>query len=265
MITTGLLSFFLMLQLAVPAVDKENIDVSGYTDQMLLVTDGKSHYVAVVPPSVKSYKNKDGKETDIEDRVFYGDGKVFYRVAVRGYGAESGKYFQYHLADPRFVWNQQPSFGERGGKYTATCGTRKTALDPVETNRARKMLTKASFKRSPHGWIPYALARNDKGVYYFVDRGRWKDNKQHFRVFSGPKGNLKKLKLKNIVNDSEGDIFSTPTGDLRLILEKSESFWVSKGKRAELTLVPVDKNVQMIYNQLGVYIGLRIGTPCDDL
>ena len=43
--------------------------------------------------------------------------------------------------------------------------------------------------------------------------------------------------------------------------------WAEKKKDLKLTLVPVDfnKNVAMIYNELGVYTGERLGTPCDDL
>ena len=32
-----------------------------------------------------------------------------------------------------------------------------------------------------------------------------------------------------------------------------------------LTPVPADQNVEMIFNDLGVYKNMRLGTPCDDL
>jgi len=28
--------------------------------------------------------------------------------------------------------------------------------------------------------------------------------------------------------------------------------------------VPVEENLPLIYNELGVYTGARLGTPCDD-
>ena len=52
------------------------------------------------------------------------------------------------------------------------------------------------------------------------------------------KGNLKQLKMTNVVADSEGEIFSTKTGELRLVLNKSEYAWVQAG--APLKLLPVD-------------------------
>jgi hypothetical protein len=32
----------------------------------------------------------------------------------------------------------------------------------------------------------------------------------------------------------------------------------------ELKVVPITENLPMIYNELGVYSGARLGTPCDD-
>ncbi|MBW1808568.1 MAG: hypothetical protein JRJ87_10275 [Deltaproteobacteria bacterium] len=263
--TLSMLAYCMLLQMTHPSVDSESIKLGGLVDKMILLSDGKSHYIAYVPEDVKEYVDSDKKPKKVKHRVFYGDGKVFFLMGVKSYGGEGGKRYSYSFSDPRFRWNNMPRFEWSNGKYTATCRKRKTELSQVEAGQARKLLSAATFKRSPHKWVPYALVRSDRGNYYFVDRGRWEDNRKHFRVFSGPKGNLKELKLKNIVSDSEGDIFSTPTGDLRLILSKSKSWWVSKKKRDELTIVPVEKNVQMIYNELGPYTGIRIGMFCDDL
>ena len=71
--------------------------------------------------------------------------------------------------------------------------------------------------------------------------------------------------MTNVVSDSEGDIFSTKTGSLRLILNKNESTWIEGKKQRKLVLVPVEDNARMIYTELGVYTGERLGTPCDDL
>ena len=35
-------------------------------------------------------------------------------------------------------------------------------------------------------------------------------------------------------------------------------------KKVELRVVPITENLPMIYNELGVYAGARLGTPCDD-
>jgi hypothetical protein len=113
---------------------------------------------------------------------------------------------------------------------------------------ARPLLAAAQFEGSPRKWQAYALARNSAGIYYYVDRG-YVDRRQsdsgerpaesrNFRLFVGPKGNLK--------------------------LQK-EPIWIQKGKTSTLLPVPVDENLAMIYTELGVYAGERLGTPCDDL
>ncbi|HZS38940.1 MAG TPA: hypothetical protein VFF06_19035, partial [Polyangia bacterium] len=66
-------------------------------------------------------------------------------------------------------------------------------------------------------------------------------------------------------SDSEGDIFATKSGSLRLILNKGESLWEQTGKKQKLILLPIEDNHVLIYTDLGVYTGLPLGTPCDDL
>ena len=110
------------------------------------------------------------------------------------------------------------------------------------------------------------MARDDSGNYYYVERGRYRDNERSFRVHVGPRGKMKQLGLKNVVHDTEGDIFSTASGDLRLVAGPSGvAEWVKNSKRTQLVDVPVDTNIGLIYNELGVYTRLRLGQPCDDL
>ena len=35
-------------------------------------------------------------------------------------------------------------------------------------------------------------------------------------------------------------------------------------KKRDLTVVPIASNLNMIYNELGIYTGKNLGTPCDD-
>jgi hypothetical protein len=123
--------------------------------------------------------------------------------------------------------------------------------------------------------MAYALARDDAGTYFFVDRQREPPQSKFFRLYMGKKGEMKPLKMVNVVSDSEGDIFATKTGELRLIIpkegrggldsERREPVWIKGKKRVSLTWVPVEDNAYMIYAELGVYAGQLLGTPCDDL
>jgi hypothetical protein len=76
---------------------------------------------------------------------------------------------------------------------------------------------------------------------------------------------MKLAKMTNVVSDSAGDIFATKTGELRLVLNKSETMWMKGKAQTKLIFLPIDANVPMIYTELGVYTGEKLGTPCDDL
>ena len=69
--------------------------------------------------------------------------------------------------------------------------------------------------------------------------------------------------MTNVVADSKGEIYATKRGELRFITATDAASWVNGNTKTELTIVPVEDNVPMIYRDLGVYEG-TLGTPCDD-
>lgn len=240
---------------AEPAYDPaEVVDVTAARPKLVLLTDGAGHFVAVVP-----FGSSDEREL-----LFYGDGKIFHLNRVVGYGADGTKSWDYTFWEPRVDAGWKASIGYRNGKYQVQCDTRQTELQPVPADQARAILDGAVFLKPRWKRRAYALARDDGGVYYFVDRAR-DPMSADFRLYIGPKGNLKLQKMVNVVSDSEGDIFATRDGELRLVLDKRESVWIKKKKRTPLVHVPVEANHVLIYTDLGVYTGERLGTPCDDL
>jgi hypothetical protein len=145
------------------------------------------------------------------------------------------------------------------------CGNRSLPMKLLPASEARELLVKAKIAEPVEGYGPHALLRDDRGVYYYVDKGSREDNARSFRVFIGNKGKLEKQKLTNLVSDSEGELFSTKSGDLRLLLDKEEgNTWIRAKNRVNLRRVPLGENIPFIYNELGVYQGVRLGTPCDD-
>lgn len=229
-------------------------------------TDGKSHYLVVVPD-----------ERSVV-RLYYGDGKRLFRVPIEGHGMASGWDFQ----DPRFMnktanpdfrgidWRLMSAAKQDDAKKTleVRCGERTATFTRVAEAAERALIDGASYEQTLRRFRPYALARDNTGVYYYVDRGYDEEDPtapKNFRLFVGQRGNLKQQKMTNVVSDSQGDIFSTKTGDLRLVLSKTESEWVESGKSRKLLWVEPMQNLHMIFTELGVYIGERLGTPCDDL
>lgn len=240
------------------------LDVGAIRDKLALVTDGKSHYVAVLPQRLRSQLGAD-------HALFYGDGKRFYSVRVQGANAD-GERWGYTFAEPRLAeGGREEGSGdlrfEPPETYTIFCGARKAEFKAVPEAEAGKLIAAATFERSPRKFRPYALARDSKGRYFYVDRGATKETSSVYRLFAGQKGALVRQTMTNIVSDSEGDVFSTKSGSLRMVIGRSEASWIEKEAPQKLVIVPIDfnKNVAMIYNELGVYSGERLGTPCDDL
>ncbi|HNN96262.1 MAG TPA: hypothetical protein PKI03_28500 [Pseudomonadota bacterium] len=226
-------------------------------------TDGKGHYVMHMPSGGSS------------PLLYYGDGKRMTRVPI--VDLLGGMTF----FDPRFV-NPTANPNFRGadirvhssvivdaGKGTCAvhCGPSHTDLKVMTGAEATSLLTAASFAPIPNLHVPHALARDERGNYYYVDKGSTQATATSFRLFVGPKGNMKLQKMTNVVSDSQGEIFSTKTGDLRFIVGPggTQSTWVKGAARTSLLAVPVADNLHMIWTELGVYAGEKRQNPCDDL
>jgi hypothetical protein len=225
-------------------------------------TDGKSHYVVIAPAGDSGLK------------LFYGDGKRFFSVPREPLLGGSD------FLDPRqFNKTANPSFrgldirlysrieaDAQKRRCELHCGERAVPLWLVDAPAARALLVGARYEPPAQQHLPHALLRNERGVYYYVDKGFLPSEARRFRLFKGPKGALKEQKMTNVVADSEGEIFSTKSGSLRLVINRGAgSVWIEGGKSIALREVPVRENLPLIWNDLGVYAGERLGTPCDDL
>jgi hypothetical protein len=196
--------------------------------------------------------------------AFYGDGKTFYRLRSRGGGGESGVSWNLSLWEPRNA-SAGASLDYRDGKVKVSCNERVTELPMISGDDGKKIVDAGDFYGYRWTRVPYLLARDDKGLYYFVDMQRDVEGKKDMRLYIGPRGKLKLQPLTNIVSDSVGDIFSTKSGELRLISNGAAMKWVQGKAEQVLTRVPVDDNHVLIYTDLGVYERMPLGTPCDDL
>ena len=229
---------------------RDLVDIADVKDKLKVLSDGDGHVFAVYHAA--------------GDRVmFYGDGTKLYkqRVTSRYFDGTSKAYSAQFWA-PRV--DNQSNLSFKGGKWTLRCAKRETSLTELSAAESTKILDKAKFMDVYWQRAAYQLARDERGNYYFVDRDRDELGGKGFRLFIGQKGNLIKTKLTNIVSDSEGDIFATKKGELRFITSEKSSTWIRGDSKTALTNVPVDRNIQLIYAELGVYLG-HLGTPCDDL
>ncbi len=237
------------------------VDISAYKGKLAVYGDGKGHFVAMIPLTIG-----DGDENGL---MFYGDGKTFWAQRRTGGGRNGDESFDTVFWEPRVNERYKASFGFRDGKFNMTCDTRTTELKPLAKDAAAKMVGSAKFLNTRWKRQAYALARDNDGYYYYVDKLR-ADGSKDFRVFRGQKGAVKELKMINIVSDSEGDIFITKGGSLKLVLDKHETSWTADGGKAgkdqvKLVMLPIEDNAALIYTTLGAYTGEPLGTPCDDL
>ena len=229
-------------------------------EKTAVCTDGKSSYVALAPDSQRIYK------------LYFGNDKTLWRVPPTG--MSSGWFF-----DPR-AYNPTANPNFRGAdvrtlsevqldteKKTCSvrCGVHTTPLQLMDGKAAGELLRRVAIEAPLHKRRPHVLTRDEKGTYYYVDRGNTPETEKNFRLFVGPTGNLKLKAMTNIVADSNGEIFSTKSGSLRFITGPGgqDSAWIQGKKVTKLIPVPVDKNFGLIYNELGPYTGERLGTPCD--
>ena len=228
-------------------------------DKISLCHDGKSHYVGLLPHPRQLHQ------------VFFGDGKTFQRVRMPPWPL-GGKWF----FEPR-EYNPQARRNWRGSDLRVhsqlevkreknfcqlSCGKRKMQLELLDQKSTQQLLAATTIAEPLPRRKPFALARDRKGTYYLVDTDD-RPEARDFRVFRGPKGNLAPLKMVNIVFDSKGKIFSTKSGELRLVLEEEHSFWITGKQSQQLINVPIQDNLPLIYNELGVYLNMPLGTPCD--
>lgn len=234
------------------------------TAALQLLTDGKGHYVAFDP--VKAYAG---------EAFSSGDGKTFYKLRVSGGGRSGDEQWSLTMWDPRVLFGDtgpaEVWMKDSGASFMAVCGRRQTALTLVPADETKKLFAAATFL--PPRWtrLPEKLLRDEEGNYYLVDRYRaeLREDRRDFRVFVGPRGRMKQVPLKEIVDDSEGMILTTKSGNLRLVTTegKFEAKWVQNGKARTLTELDLDRfdTGRLIYMDLGPYVGQRLGTPCDDL
>jgi hypothetical protein len=244
-------------------------------EKTAVCTDGKSHYVVVAPSEKQSVQ------------LYYGDGKTFHRVPLPPWVLTGEDFFE-----PRFFAPSKSS-SFRGldmrlyssvnhdtAKQTCavTCGPRTTPLTILDEEAKKALLGKATYEPPLHKRAPHRLARDEDGRYFYVDKGNTPETEKSFRLYVGPKGAMKLQKMTNAVADTEGEIFTTKSGSLRYVTDRQKPpIWIEgKGaKKKTLTIVPIESvadksgepinNYQLIYNDLGVYLGEKLGNPCDDL
>jgi hypothetical protein len=203
--------------------------------------------------------------------MLYGDGKTLREVSHPAM-MSSGWFFEPRYFNPKHNESfrgldlRHFSYVEVEDKEpfcTVMCGARKTRLPLLAADKVPAFMSSIKVEPAPMPRVPHALARDRQGTYYYVDRSTEPGRERDFQLYVGKLGNLKRQSMKNVVADSEGEIFSSSAGDLRFVIGKDEALWITGKNERKLLAVPIEENWQMIYNNLGVYFGQDLGNPCD--
>jgi hypothetical protein len=208
---------------------------------------------------------------DDDPKVFYGPtARTLYEQHIISSSSDGEGQWDFGTWAPRVPEGSHLGSLEhkRDGVYQKTCGGKDDAgLTELSGVRARAILDKSGFVTSAIVRVPHLLARDDSGVYYYVDRIAKLYGGKGYRVFVGKKGAMKQMPLTDIASDSAGDVFSTKSGDLRLVRNsennKHTMTWVKGEKRTELVYLDTDINSEVIFTDLGIYRFL--GTFCDNV
>ena len=231
------------------------VDIKPFRDKLLVFADANGGtYVALV----------DGDE----QKLFYGTGKTLYSQVIFGWSRD-GDAWSLNTWAPRLE-NVRPASFERkkDGSFLRSCdGKDDAVLTQLTGDKAKAVLDKYAFMTELLIQRPHMLARDDAGVYYYVDRLARAYGGKGFRVFVGKKGAMKQLPLTDVASDTAGEVFSTKTGDLRLTRTQeaggSKAIWVRGEKRTELISLDTDANSPVIFRDLGIY--KYTGTLCENI
>jgi hypothetical protein len=234
------------------------------------------------PVDVKAMKSKATVLTDAqggiyvvfrgdEPKVFFGpNAKTLYEQNIVGSSSDGDGGWEFDTWAPRIV--DEPHLGsiqrKKDGTYERACRDQDQAgLTELSGEKAKAVLDKAAFVTSGVIRVPHLLARDDSGVYYYVDRIAKIYGGKGYRVFVGKKGAMKPMPLTDVASDSAGEVFSTKSGDLRLVRQsektKESMTWVKGEKRNELVFLDTSTNSAVIFKDLGLYTFL--GTICDNI
>jgi hypothetical protein len=233
------------------------IDIKPQIDNLDVFRDDAGQVIVSAKPQ--------GIKDDYAKWVFFGDGKTMYQQRVVSSSVLGGRY-AWSVWAPRAqgLPQAQITIDANGADVHCKAGADgHIKLAPLPADQAKALLQKATFL--PPLWDRTArfLARDDDGIYYFVDELRPEYGGKGYRVFAGKKGAMKELAMTNVASDSAGEVYATKTGELKIVTgTDGKAFWKKGARKTELVTLPPEKNRYLIYRELGIYG--KLGALCDD-
>jgi hypothetical protein len=255
----------LTLVLAMPAAAEpkpEKVDIKPFRDELVVLQDGEGGTYVLKPRT-----DKDGET--LPARIWYGvpKAKELYEQQSQGH-SRNGKSWSEQVWAPRIPGIRPGYFDFKDDQYSKACNDSRVPLTQLTGDKAKAILDKSTFMTPFMVRTAHRLARDDSGTYYYVDRFLKKFGGSGYRVFVGKKGAMKQLALTDMAIDTAGEVFSTKTGDLRLVVThehdaKPGAVWIKGNRKLDLVQLDIDANSPLIYSELGIWTFM--GTLCDKM
>ncbi|MFO0744845.1 MAG: hypothetical protein U1F43_04105 [Myxococcota bacterium] len=210
-----------------------------------------------------------GDPVDLADPTPAKDKRLYQQVVLRRLDNRGNGVWMNTLWAPRIPGPEAASIGRRDdGSYRLWCGNQhEIALTELVGDEAKAVLDASTFYSNPVVRQAYLLARDDRGVYYYIDALRPENGGGRHRVFIGRPGAMVEAPLAAVAIDHGGEVFATASGELRIVHTTSDDeppsvTWIHDSERVALTPLPTVPSARLIYTELGIYP--FIGAPCDD-
>jgi len=221
--------------------------------RLVVLTDGKGGFIAY------------DTERETSGTFYAGDANKLFAQRVYG-GGRNGADWSATFWEPRVTSGWMSSFQSKEGKHTLQCAKNELAFTVLDAAARAAFLSKAAFFEPRWRRRAHAIARDDEGTWYFVDRTRDTDSfdTSEFRIFVGRKGKLVALELEDYIGDDGGQLWITPIGKLKIDDANKSAEWIERSVRTKLVWLDIEDNARFAYSQLGVYKDERLGTACDE-
>lgn len=238
----------------------QKVDIKPFRDELLVFADAAGNAYVVKPHKVSPTAPED------PGRIWFGPaGKPLYEQSTVGRSG-NGAAWSYQTWAPR-ITGIRPAYFSRAvdGSFSKSCDADKVPLTQLTGDKAKAVLDKSTLMTEYLNRRAHMLARDDSGVYYYVDRLSKALGGKGYRVFVGKKGAMKQMALSDVASDTAGEVFSTKTGDLRLDrrADVNRMVWIRGERRVELITLDIDANSTVIFTDLGIY--QYLGTLCDNM
>ena len=265
------------------------------------IISGLSHYalfrVQETPPfyalTINSSTEQSSATKEKFKLLFFGDGHTFHRAKVVSssrngnhgswslFDAHASSRYQYQSVENLILSEKNSTDAVLPESLKYTCrqdinGVKseiKNQLSSLPIKEAKTIIQQSRLYESVYtSHRSHRLFRDDWGTYYYIEENKAPETGERFRLWIGYKGDLKLIPVITAAHDSEGTVLVSSKAAIRLVASPSKrnaesigAYWTEQDTQRKLLEVPVDQNQGVIFNELGIYDSLYLGSICDPL